>query len=360
MHTAPAASHEGGAENRRLMKQRSRAGVRYEFDEKNRLIVSEPAPPSGRLRLVRVLSGSMTTDRGNRLVYEASAPAAHAVTAPPHQIVLDGRWRLGPDHALLLVLSEGETGRRGVLRLRGELARADAHAVVFSVRQEGPEGTSESRQIALTGRWQADPRNRLAFLVQKADGSEDRLTLQGAWEIGKRHELVYQYRRLADRSTKALRTVRFSGWWDVLGPHRLAYRLEADGRSGFEFRVGIESPSLHAKEGRLAYQAGIRLAGSRTVVTRIALFGKWKLGRDLAVEFEIPYADGRRRAIRFAGTVAMAQRNRLSIDLASRWHEPLGMTVLFTRALTDDAAVMLRMRKEGRDVEALAGVRVRF
>ena len=46
--------------------------VRYAFDDANRLVIRERDGATGRLRPVRIVEGTATTDRGNRLVYRST------------------------------------------------------------------------------------------------------------------------------------------------------------------------------------------------------------------------------------------------------------------------------------------------
>ncbi|MDP3704146.1 MAG: hypothetical protein Q8R78_07135, partial [Candidatus Omnitrophota bacterium] len=245
--------------------------------------------------------------------------------------------------------------------LKAAILTAEVNALVVSVHQAQRGDAAPAQRVALLGRWSADAKNRLVFSVEKADGVEDRLTFQGGWEVGPHHELLYRYRQRAT-STKAAdeRTLIFAGAWDVTGADRLVYRLAGSSDSVFEFKASLQSPSLRARDGRIIYQAGIGLSGGRTRARRIALFGTWKLNKDKTVSFEIPYAQGRREAIRFGATYSFADQHEITLELRGRRRQPLGISVMFSRRLLEDASWFIRARKEGKDVEALAGVQVRF
>jgi hypothetical protein len=213
----------------------------------------------------------------------------------------------------------------------------------------------------LSGRWQADAANRLTFLVEKADGTEDRLTFQGGWEIGRRHELLYRYRRrVSEHRLGREHTLALDGWWDIAAATRLAYRLSGSDQSRLEFQAALQSSSLLAREGRLAYQVGIRLSTGRIERRRVALFGTWKLHRDLSVSFEVPYAGGRVHALRFEGEAAVGPRNRLTVALRTVEQEPLGLAVTFTRDVVKDTSLFLRLRRDAEERSAIGGVHVRF
>ena len=302
---------------------RSRTSVRYGVDEQNRLLIRTDDP----LRPERVV---------------------------------EGVWKLTGRRELAFVFHEGQTNRPKTLYLKSTLAQAEAHTLVFALRR-GEDGASVAQRLSLSGRWQADRVNRLTFLVEKADGSADRLTLQGGWEVGAHHELVYRYTRPSDGLGRGeTSTLVFDGAWDITRADRLTYRLLGFSDSAFEFRASLQSPSLLAREGRIVYQAGIGLARNRTQRRRITLFGTWKFHRDLSVSFDIPYAGGRVEAIRFEAAYALGARNQLSVQLRNSRRRPLGLTVTFTRQLTRDANLFLRLRKEAEDRSVIGGVQVRF
>lgn len=296
-------------------------------------------------------NGRVRTDARNRLVYQVGG----------RRLALDGAWALSPDHDLIFTArARGEQPAQTVY-LKGSLLKAKADALVFAVEQTEREEKKQAQRLTLSGRWSADAANRLVFSVARADGSEDRLTLQGGWEVGPHHELLYRYRQRA-RSIRAVdeRTLIFAGAWDVTGADRLVYRLAGSSDSAFEFKASLQSPSLRARDGRLVYQAGIGLSQGRTQTKRITLFGTWKLYRDKTISFEIPYAQGRREAIRFGASYTFSDKNEVAVELHGRRQQPLGISVIFSRRVLEDAKWFVRVRKAGKEAEALAGVQIRF
>lgn len=267
---------------------------------------------------------------------------------------------LTPDHALALRLRGTESRQAQTLALRASLGQPEGHALTARL-EGGGSGFERARRLALSGRWQADRANRLTFLVEKADGTEDRLTLDGGWEVGPHHELRYRYReRPRGTRSRAERILTFQGAWDVAGPNRLVYRLAGSGGGAFEFQASLRTRTLIARDGRLVYEAGIRLSRGRLLRRRIALFGTWKLHRDRSVSFEVPYADGRVQGIVLEGEARLGAGHRVELALRSRRHEPLGMTLTLTRELSERAALFLRLRGDAQERSAIAGVRVRF
>ena len=342
-----------------MRRTRSTASIRYAFDAQNRLTVKERNEAPARLGPVRVLEGTVTTDRQNRLVYRATSPLDPQGSSDPHTVSFEGSWSLTPEHALAFTLHEASGERPQTLYLRGAIVSAEANALVFALRRSEEEPSGETQRLVLSGRWQADARNRLSFLAARADGTEDRLTLQGGWHVGPRHEILYRYRRRAG-SRPIERTLIFEGAWDITSSNRLVYRLSGSSDSRFEFRVSLRSPSLLAKNGRIVYEVGIGVSRGVTQRQRVALFGAWKVNRDLSVSFEIPYADGRVEAIRFEGQAALQPRDRVAVALKTGRGEGLGLTVTFTRELVPDVNLFLRLQRDAEERSVLGGVQVRF
>ena len=309
--------------------------------------------PRGRWSDLRqqVLEGRVRTDARNRLIYQVGAK----------RLALDGTWALTASHDLAFTVRARGPQASQTVYLKGALLVVEANALVVAVEQAQRPDAPPAQRAALSGRWSADAKNRLVFSVERADGAEDRLTFQGGWEVGPHHEVLYRYRQRATSTrTAEERTLIFAGAWDITGADRLVYRLAGGSGSAFEFKAALQSPSLQARDGRIIYQVGIGASGGRTHTQRIALFGTWKLHNDKTVSFEIPYAQGRRQAIRFGATYAFADRNEVAIELYDRRKQPLGILVMFSRQVLEDARWFIRLRKEGKDAEALAGVQVRF
>lgn len=312
-----------------------------------------PPRPRGRFDDLqdRILKSRIRTDARNRLLYEVGSET----------LVLDGAWALTSSDALAFTVRARGQQPPQTVTLKSELLTARAHALVFAVQQAQRGGTAPTHRLTLSGRWSADAKNRLVFLVEKADGDEDRLTLQGGWEVGPHHEVLYRWRqRSARRRVAEERTLTFAGAWDITGSDRLVYRLVGGPDSAFEFRAAIQNPSLQAREGRIVYQAGIGLSGGRRIARRVTLFGVWKLNRDASVSFEIPYAGGRRQAMQFGGMYAVTPRSSVIVELTDRRGRPLGLSVAFTRDVSDTVRWFLRLKKDDRETAALAGVQVRF
>jgi hypothetical protein len=331
---------------------RARGRLRYALDDDHRLVTAEDGAGQ-RLRPVRVVDGSIAVGRGNRLAYQLAS--RDGAVGGSRAVVFDGRWRLTSGHRLAFVLRETGTVGRSTLYFNGALLRAESDALIVALDR------GATRRIMLSGRWAADARNRLTFLVARADGTEDRLTLQGGWEVGPHHALRYRFRRrAADGRGAQEHALIFEGGWDVPAASRLVYRLAGSDDSAFEFRAHLRSRTLAAARGRLVFDVGIGLSRSATGRRRVILSGAWKLNRDLSVSLEVPYAGGRVQPIRFEGTLALGPRQRVAVALQDHRRRPLGLTVTFTRTLSQDAALFLRLQRDERERSAIGGVRVRF
>ena len=338
-------------------QRRTTSSVRYAFDERNRFILVDPRDV---LQPKRVLEGRLRTDTNNRLVYLVDSSSGRDDYAGPKTFQLDGIWSLTDNHELALTVHEREQQTQQTLFLKGALVKAEANTLIFALRRSENDDLQTAQRLSLLGRWAADAHNRLNFLVEKADGSEDRLTLQGGWELGKHHELIYRYRQRRGDRLRDERALIFDGAWDVTASDRLTYRLAGSSDPAFEFTASLQTPSQQAREGRLVYRVGIGVSDGRAATRRVALFGTWKLNADKSVSFEVPYADGRRQSIRFSATVVVAKKNEVTLQLLTRHREPLGISLTFTRRLLGDTEWFVRLSKEGKEVEALGGVRVRF
>lgn len=300
------------------------------------------------------LEGRVSTDRRNRLLYRTGSPGG-----PQRVLALDGTWALTPAHDLAFTVHGSQAAARQTIHLRGALERAGAHQLVFALRRGAAESRAAER-LTLAGRWHADTRNRLVFLVEKADGSADRLTLQGGWQVGPRHEILYQYRQPAGVLAATVRTLRFTGTWDVTARDRLVFHVEGADNSTFEFRASLRSPVLNARDGRIVYEVGVGAARRRTAPSRVVFFGRWKLHRDLAVSFELAGAGGRPQSLRFEGTYALTPRHELEVELLGRRGEPLGLAVTFSRHVMENGRGFLRVRRRGPETEAVGGLQWRF
>ncbi len=342
-------------------RKRQTSSTRYSMDASHRLVVTKSSINRDQTRIRQRLTGTVSIDSQNRAIFNPD-PRPGRSPAESEVISLDGRWLLRRDHTLLFTLHGTPGAARQTLRLQGRFTHADAHNLTLVYERLDRSGNRVSQEITLSGHWQADRMNRLAFLVSRADGVQDRLTFQGAWELGEKHALTYRH-RIASGAKKGVfseQLLRFQGFWDVPAVGRLVYRVDGSPNSAFEFRAAVQTPSLRASEGRLAWQVGIGLSRQRMTAARVVLFGAWKLRDDRSLSFEVPYGDGRVQGIRFEGTYAWGGRNAVTVELADGSRRPFGVSLTLTRELSSSASVFLNVRAGGAEKSAIAGVRVQF
>src|SRR3989338_11595418 len=130
------------------------------------------------------LRGRVRTDARNRLVYQVGG----------RRLALDGAWALSPDQDLIFTArARGEQPAQTVYR-KGGLLKAKADALVFAVEQTQRGEKKPAQQLTLSGRWSADAANRLVFSAARAEGSEDRLALQGGWGGGPHQQPLHRHR----------------------------------------------------------------------------------------------------------------------------------------------------------------------
>ena len=130
--------------------------------------------------------------------------------------------------------------------------------------------------------------------------------------------------------------------------------------SAFRFRGAFQTDSIRQKQGSLRYQLGLQAEGKERLQT-MTLFGKWKLSRDLSLEFEVPYSGGFRRAISFGAAYAWDRRTSVSARLTTPGGGPLGVELSLHREfLKGRGETFVRLRRSLEETAAEAGARVRW
>ena len=337
-----------------------RQKIRYEIDHLNRLWMQELDSDALALGPRILLEGFFQT-KNNSLFYRLrTIPKFEDQIQIPRDILLTGRWSLTDNHDLALTLDQTSSQREGdVLVLKGNLLYAESDALGFSVTTHQKDG-QKTRTLRLEGRWETDPRNRLAFYLEKERGSEDALRFESAWETGKQNELIYRYtKRSLFGGPKVEQSLGFRGFWEISARDRLTYRLDAQGHSVFRFRATLESKSLLAKEGEIRYQIGIELAGRKNPLERtVTLFGKWKVNRDFSLDFELDRPEKPQR-FRFGATYRLVGDDEISFSLEDERGRPFGIEVRFRKA--DVAAeLFLRLQRTQKETVIEAGGRIPF
>ncbi len=260
---------------------------------------------------------------------------------------MEGVWQITKRHEL-------QYRRRGgsqEIVLKGDLVAAEPTSLVGLFKEESEEGEVTSRLLSLSGRWQADSRNRLNFLVEREQGLNDRLVLQGSWELNEANEILYRYQ-------PDLQTLRFQGHWDLGDSKWLTYVLDESSDSTFRFRGTFQTPSILAKEGQIRYQVGVEVEGKKRF-NIVTLFGTWKLSRDLALDFEMAVGGVSSRTIRFGATYEIDSEDAISARLTTREGQPLGVEVIFTRDVMKGQA-FVRLVKSLEETAVEGGFRFRW
>ncbi len=264
-----------------------------------------------------------------------------------------GRWKLSPGHEVEYV-SEGPSEE---LKFKGALVAAEPEALVLSVTERvGPKLVT--RLVRLRGAWSADAQNRLVFEVEKTTGEGRALVFRSGWRIGERNELLYSFREeRLKRKAKRTREIALEGHWDFSGKNRLVYRLAGDSGASISFRGAFQSKSVLAKKGEIRWQLGSGVSGGPRSKA-VSLFGKWKVSRDLGLEFEMEYRGGR-RSILFGADYALGPSRRVEANLKTREGQPLGVELVLTQEIFGgDGGVFVRLRRDLASSAAEAGARV--
>lgn len=271
---------------------------------------------------------------------------------------LDGTWELTPRHTVRY----RRRGSEETAALTGDLVGTEATGLTFQVTDQQVAQDLVGRSLTLRGRWQADARNRLTFLVEREGGRHDRLTLRGGWELGPHHEIRYRYtgRPPAPGRHPSEQVLTWAGAWELTARRQLTCVLDVAGDSRFRFRGTLQTPVILAKTGELRYQLGVEAAGRRRLQT-LTFFGTWRVSRKLEVTFEIPYTDGRVGTMTFGASYAVGPGGRVTAALTARNGRPLGVEVVFTQAFWQgDGELFVRLRRALEETAVEGGVRVRW
>jgi len=331
---------------------------RYIVDSSNRLVIK-------RRREELLADGRFAVDSNNQLMYWLNEPAAwRRLYDLPEKISFKGDWRLNPNYDLELNLNETNDQCKGdCLVIKGEIISTDQDVLVFEVKNLDRYGLLHVRLLKLSGFWQADDFNRIAFVVRKKT-SPDIVTLEGVWQVNKNQQIIYTYEKTDLKTkTKSISTLNFEGFWQINSCERLSYILSHSSNSRFDFRVQIESPNLYPKEGAIKYRLGIGLRAKRLFQERIiSLYGTWKFSKKLGLSFIIDYGQGKVQSIEFCTDIYLTRKDEVVFSLSNKRKEPLGIRITFThRFLKKYAAeVFLRIKKSQKEAGIETGLRIPF
>ena len=277
--------------------------------------------------------------------------------------LIDGTWKLTPRHEVQY------RRRRENLRspleeevvLRGNLIAAEGAGLVISAWERRTGGELASRFLTLKGRWEADSKNRFNFLAERQEGREDRLVFSGGWEVNDQNEILYRYERLDEKTKKRqIHTLVFRGSWQVDGGRLFTYILDRNSESAFRFRGTFQTASISARQGALRYQIGVEVEGRQRIQT-ITLFGKWKLSRNLGLEFELASGSGGKRSLAFGATYSTDSGRFISAKLTTKQGKSLGMELILTQEfLKGQGEAFLRLKKSLEESAVEGGLRIRW
>jgi hypothetical protein len=323
---------------------KARLKLHYRTDPLNRLVIENYQSPVSPLRKRVTIAGRFQIDPENSLAYIVSArQKLPAEINRLHKITFTGNWTLDAGQRLKFSLDESKTQVFGdTLVLRGEITRVTGKSIGFLLRERKTPRGFKRRLLRLKGCWQADSINRICFLL---DNTEDRLVFKNAWSLNRNNQIIY-------RRDNTAAAIKFAGFWDINRRNRLSYFLEGT-KTSLDFRATLQSPSLLSGSGKIKYRLGI--AKKKRMLT---LFGRWKWGKRSGLGFEVNYAAGKRKSIKFTFDRLISEKNKLKIELKSRTGKPLGAELVLSRRFLKQAEAFVRLLPRERAVAA--AVRIPF
>ena len=334
--------------------------IQYEIDPYNRLVVSKSGKKSGLPELRQVIDGRFKLDENNNLSYRVKAPLAEGEQVP-RQIKLNGEWSLTDDHQLRLTLDTlGRQTFGDQITLQGEILDVNKDSLLFVVTTTTKDNIRSTYALDLDGTWKADENNRLSFHVRKEDGIYDILTFNGAWEINKNHQIIYQYEKARlIRKRRETHALIFKGYWDIKNAIRISYLLGKGTNSSFDFKT---SAGIF-KENYIKYELGIGLAGRIEPVRQtVTLFGRWNLKKDSGLTFEIEYEDKKMKEIAFGADVTLTDKDTILFALRfNAENRDNGVTLELSHKMLDrDGEAFLRLLRSNKESAIYTGAAWRW
>lgn len=323
---------------------------KFLIDHNNRLIIiqdNEALQPKG----------TFTIDESNRLVYYLTETTEWRKKYNfPEKIVLEGNWSLNSNYDLELKVEE-------VLLLKGEIISCEGNELIYEIKIADKNGLTQFRLLKLSGIWQANELNQIAFLVSKKD-SPDTLTFKGAWKLNQNQQITYicERERLKTKNKNSYILV-FSGFWQITSANKLTYILSQSTNSKFDFKVQIESPNIYPKKGVIKYRIGAGVKEPKPGYAKIiSLYGTWKFSRKFGLTFEMEYTKGQINPISFGAEVNFDKSNQIVFNLINKDSNKLGISLLFTHRFLKqlDADFSLRLKRYQEESGVDAGIRIPF
>ena len=272
---------------------------------------------------------------------------------------LKGAWKLDDRHQLTY-RADGDGLSAGY---EASLVAAEPDALVVLLNATEKGGRVTTRLARLSGRWQANDKNQIEFMVERqTTQTQDTLTFTGHWQAGPHNELTYTWKQttgLAGAGPVTEQRLVFKGYWDITEKNRLSYLFETDCQSAFHFRGTLQSTGLGADEGKIRFELGVEAEGRERCLQTLTLTGRWLLTDELTLNFEMQYENGASRTIRFGAQYALKHDVGISAQLLSRTGQPLGLEVAITKDLPgSQAQLFLRLRKSLGESAVEAGITI--
>ena len=329
------------------------SGYQYYIDKQNRLILI-------RNNKKLHVPGAFALGRQNNLLYKITKNKIwRQKYALPPVIAFEGRWELDKQHELTCMLRKsGRLLKTQKIYLRAQLDKAKRRQLIFAVSANPKLQPNRITLFRFNGRWKADKKNRLAFLLAGHNTQQKSLTLESEWSVNN-NTLVYRYRRICLK-TKINKQIllRFKGFWKFDTPGRLTYVFDADKKSGFSFRLHKGPDSIRAEKGVIKYRLGF---GGKTLNKTIEIFGLWQWKGKASLGFQVQYARKNVHSISFSVGIKAAKNQKIKLVLRNKKGGNLGISLeIEKRFLKAKGRVFLRAAKRYQHPRVECGVDLRF
>lgn len=282
---------------------------------------------------------------------------------PPEQISSKLFYSLDTEHNLNITLNKySKSDKKETVSFKSEISNITSDSITFKTLSRRENAKQTYRSVSLKGRWQADRYNRIIFLIDKKDGSEDSLVFSGSWEINKNNSLTYSY---AHRSLKTKKykkeTLHFKGYWELASGDRLVYILDNKIDSYFSFRCQLQTANLFPAKGKIKYKIGIGSENNNKEIKTIALFGEWKFSDNATASFIIKNSDGSLTETKFKASFKILKNNRLLCELSNtKTGELIIKTEISGKLFKKNAEFFIRGTLEKSEKRIEAGIKTRF
>ncbi|GEM_PF-2835313 len=279
---------------------------------------------------------------------------------PDNSIEFKGVWSLDSRHRLHYRIAESEDE----LILRASFADQKAYRLVFSVTTPDPSGNQATRLFQFEGRWDADAKNRIQFLLSYRDSNLGRFVFVGGWKAGKNHEIVYRFTEEELKSgRKRVQTIIFRGVWQISERGYLNYLVEGKSDSSLRFRAEfVGMGKVRGKRSELVFRIGIEIEGKvRPLREIVRIYGEWRVAGPLELGFEVVYASGQPDEIKLKAAYEFVGRGKIDLELFNESGEGLGIQItVLTKIFGDKADLFLRARATEKEQSAEGGVKIKW